>query len=196
MITRPRRPPREPRGRIAIAFGSESIDMVALDAVTRLAASLHAEIAGFFIEDINLIRLAGLPVARALSRSGAPQVLDVAEMERQLRAQAEAVRHQVSALAERAGVRWSFAVARGSFAGEIVRAAGEGDLVAFGLTRRAAFADSLAVGPAQPRGAEADRRKRPIVAIFTGSAAAERALKLAQTLSKMLDQPLSILLVA
>jgi nucleotide-binding universal stress UspA family protein len=196
MTTRTEGQSRELKGRIAVAFASESLDLFALDAVTRLAASLHAEIAGIFVEDINLIRLAGLPVARAVSRSGAPQTLDVAEMERQLRTQAETVRVKFASLAERAGVRWSFAISRGSLAGEIVRAAGEGDIVVVGLTRRAVLAETMALGPARRRGVEPELQRRPIAVVFTGSAASQRALRLATTLSDTLAQPLTILLVA
>lgn len=188
--------PSEAKSRIAIAFASESVDVIALETVMRLAATLQAEITGLFVEDINLIRLASLPVSRALSRSGVPQALDVAEMERQLQAQAETVRHTMSAIAERAGVPWSFEVARGSLASEIVRAAAEGDLVALGITRRLLLAETLELSAGRRPREVSDRQARPIVTVFTGSPAAERALKLALSLSETMERPLVVFLVA
>jgi nucleotide-binding universal stress UspA family protein len=117
-------------------------------------------------------------------------------MERQLHAQAEGVRQIVSALAQRAGVRWSFEVTRGTLAHEIARAAGEGDLVALGVTRRTVFAGAFGLGPTAPRRQEPERQKRPVLALFTGSAASTRALKLAATFAETLQRPLSVLLVA
>ncbi len=174
--------------RLVVAFTAQGADPAALETLARLAASLHVEIEGLFVEDINLLRLAALPVARALSPSGTPMRLDVAEMERQLLAQAEAARRQIEALAARAGVRWHFAVARGQLAAEIMAAAGGVDMLALGLARRR-FGARLP----EPR-----RRLQthPIAVVYSGSDAGKRALTLARLLARDLARPLFVLILA
>ncbi|MGD9028912.1 MAG: universal stress protein, partial [Anaerolineae bacterium] len=52
--------------RILIALDASSHSIAALRAAARLASSLEAELHGLFVEDINLLRAAGLPMAREL----------------------------------------------------------------------------------------------------------------------------------
>jgi nucleotide-binding universal stress UspA family protein len=107
--------------------------MAALEAAAELAARTEAELLGLFVEDMNLLRLAGLPFAREVGfLSPSARRLDALEMERSLRALAEQSRQALALAAERSQVKWSFRVVRGEVAEEVLAAAREVDIVSVG----------------------------------------------------------------
>ena len=100
--------------RIWIAVDALERSADALGAVTRLAAGRVVELAGLFVEDADLLRLAGWPAATekrlfeaSLQPFGGPG------FEAALRAQAAALQRRVDALARDIGVPWSFRTVRG-----------------------------------------------------------------------------------
>ena len=97
------------------------------------AASLEAELLGLYVEDESLLRGAELPITRAVgSFSGAVRQIERTELERHLRTQAAKARQALEAIASRARVRWSFRIARGAVAAELLAAATEADLISLG----------------------------------------------------------------
>ena len=56
--------------RILIALDPSRRGQSALQAAAHLAAGTGAELAGLFVEDINLLRMAGLPFARETRYAG------------------------------------------------------------------------------------------------------------------------------
>jgi nucleotide-binding universal stress UspA family protein len=119
--------------RILVALDASSHSLAALEAAAVLAAGLQAELVGIFVEDADLLRLAELPFARELGLySAASRPLDSSQMERQLRARAHRAEQALAAVAGRAQVPWSFRVARGAIAAELLAAAGEADLISLG----------------------------------------------------------------
>jgi len=101
----------------------------ALEAVAEAAAALQAELLGLFLEDVELLRFAGLPFAREIGASATSRGLDVPLMERRLRSEAEAARRALAAAAEGKTVRWSFRVERGSGPMQLRKALADADLV-------------------------------------------------------------------
>lgn len=102
----------------------------ALAAAAGIAARMEAELVGLFIEDVDLLHFAGLPFAREVGASSAAwRSLDIGTMERSLRALASEARRTMASIAERAPVRWSFRVARGSVTSELLAGAEEADLM-------------------------------------------------------------------
>lgn len=99
-----------------------------LDAVAETAAALEAELAGLFVENVELLHFAGLPFAREIGAFSA-RALDVRTMERRLRSQAEEARRALAAAAEGKPLRWSFRVERGSVPEQVRGALAETDLV-------------------------------------------------------------------
>ena len=90
----------------------------ALQAAAELAERMQAELIGLFVEDMDLLHLAGLPFAREVGfPSAVRRSLDVAAMERSLRAAARDLRRVCEEALERTSVPWSFRTARGSPAG-------------------------------------------------------------------------------
>jgi nucleotide-binding universal stress UspA family protein len=117
--------------RILVALDASPHSLTALEAAVEFAARLQAELAGLFVEEVELLRLAESPFAREIlypSATVAP--MHRAGMESKLKAQSERAKGALSAAAERARVPWSFRTARGHFVSEVLAAAAEADLLA------------------------------------------------------------------
>ena len=83
--------------------------------VARLAQELEAELQGLFIEDVELLRFASLPFAREIGIASAQaRSMDVASLERQLRAQARALEQALAAILGPGPAGWSLRVERSS----------------------------------------------------------------------------------
>jgi len=116
-----------------------------LEAAAALADKLEAELVGLFVENVDLLHFAGLPFAREVGIASAKQrPLDVAAMERSLRALAKEAHETLALIARDTQVRWSFRVARGPEAPELLATVTDEDLVIANL----ALADELARGAA------------------------------------------------
>lgn len=126
-------PARSRFRRILLALDPSSGTLAAVDAVAALAARLDAEMRGLFVEDINLLRLAGHRDLSALSTlSARPQPLDSGVVERAIRIQIESCRRAIAEAARRQRVRFSFEVRRGRVADEVLALAEDADLVVVG----------------------------------------------------------------
>jgi hypothetical protein len=88
-----------------------------------MAAQLEAELVGVFVEDANLVRLAALPCSSEVGFASArARTLNRGTVERTFKHLAADARRALITAAERAQVKWSFEVARGSVVGEALRA--------------------------------------------------------------------------
>jgi len=116
--------------RIVVGLDAGPRGRATLQAAAQLAARMQAELVGLFVEDIDLLHLAGLPFAREVGYPSATlRPLDVAAMERALRAAADEVHRMLAAIAGRGPLSWSFRIARGAVLSELRAAATEGDIV-------------------------------------------------------------------
>lgn len=173
--------------RITLAFGDALSDLDALEGMARLAAAIDAELNGIFVEDMNLLHLAGLPVARSFSPLGQPLTLQPGDMARHLQRQATATRDALMRTAERMGARWRFATTQGALFAEVRAKMEESEAIAIGLSRRGNT--SMRLGPSRRTGPV-----RPVVALFSGSERARRALTLAAQLAQNSERPLVVYL--
>ena len=124
--------------RILVALDGSPHSLAALKAAAEMAARLHAELTGIFVEDINLLRLAGFPFACEVGSSSATRhELDRGAMERKLKASAERARHAMTETAGRLRIHWSFRVARGSVPAVLLASSSSADLVVLGRASRA-----------------------------------------------------------
>jgi hypothetical protein len=113
--------------RIVVGLDSRLRTDAALEALAALAGELEAELIGLFVEDVDLLHLAALPFAREVGfPSATRRDLDVARMERSFEAQANELRRACEAVLKSSSVSWSFRVARGSRAAQLLSAATEG----------------------------------------------------------------------
>jgi nucleotide-binding universal stress UspA family protein len=196
-------------GRILVALDASVHSLAALEAAADLAAAMQAEMEGLFVEDINLIRLASLPCTREVRHTASLASLDLQQMERALKAQAAEARQALGAAARRAHVRWSFRVARGHVAHEVLAAAGTADLLTLGKLGRSRSPQArlgstvlrvLAGAPIPlllvQKWRVGARGLRLALVIYDGSEAASRALDAAARLAKASGLSLTVLLLA
>jgi len=130
--------------RIVVVLDTGPRARAALEAAAQLAARMQTELVGLFVEDVELLHFAGLPFAREVGYPSASlRPLDVAVMERALRATAEDVQRTLAAVAGRGPLSWSFRTARGTVPAQLRAAAAEGGIVvtcALRVALRAPFA--------------------------------------------------------
>lgn len=192
---------------ILVALDASPHSLAALEAAAELAAGLKAELLGLFVEDINLLRLAELPFAREMGVfSTTRRRLDILEVERELRAQASRARRALAIAAGRAQVPWSFRVARGVIAAELLTAASEADLVILGKvgwsltgrrhlgsTARAVLSQATCLTLILQEGV---RLSLPILTVYDGSTPAQKALAAAIRLVRGKNGYLTVLILA
>lgn len=188
--------------RILVALDASKESLVALEAAAALAACLHAELTGLFIEDTDLLNLAAFPFSReapALSRSG--RLLEPEQLERDLRTKAAMARQALARTADAFQLQWSFRVARGRVAAELLAAAAEADLVAVGKGTRPLSGQARLGRQTRVVAARSARsmlfaavvsapRAAALAAVYDGSAPARAALVLAAQLSERHGQRL------
>jgi nucleotide-binding universal stress UspA family protein len=191
--------------RILVALDASRHSLAALEAASELANTLKAELVGIFVEDINLLRLAGLPFAREVRYlSVTDRPLDSPSMERELRIQAEQVKQTLAVVAGRRQLRWSFRVVRGEVVAELLSAAQEADLLALGraswaMTRRVRLGATARQVVAQALGSvlllqQGHTICQPIQLIYDASAAAKRALATAVRLASVMGGHLTVMI--
>lgn len=117
--------------RVIVGFdGAAPLNRAALEAAAGIAGRIEGELAGLFVENIDLLHLAALPFTREVGfPSAASREIDVERMERTLRAVAGEASRMLGMVAESARLRWSFTVTRGVLAAELLSAAQRCDLV-------------------------------------------------------------------
>lgn len=124
----------QPTKRVVVSLDAISETGPAIDTAARLAARWQVPLHGVFIEDEDLLGLAGLPFARQVTLATGLEPLTQDHIEDHFRASAERSRRELGAAAAQYGVEWSFEVVRGP-----CRAAELGDeddfIVAGAMTR-------------------------------------------------------------
>jgi nucleotide-binding universal stress UspA family protein len=171
-----------------------------------LGERLHAEVEGVFVEDIDLVHLAELPVGRELHLiSGHAHAFDRELLENQFGAEAAEARRTLRTLTERAQVRSTFRVVRGRVDVEIIAAAGAGDLLVLGTFSRSIGgprrpgATAVAAAERAPRSVLLLRRGAKIagrpIAVHDGSDGADAALDAAVRLAAGTGKALTVLVI-
>ncbi|NNF96085.1 MAG: hypothetical protein HKM94_04060 [Halobacteria archaeon] len=170
--------------RITITLDAFETSSRELERAARLAARLGAELEGIFVEDLDLIQLAGLPFLREVrSASLAVEALNLGRLEQELRVLARRAERTLAEHANRHGAAWSFRVWRGSIERDLLAATLDADVLA--MARLGAML-------APRSAAHADRPG--IAVLFSGSEAAMRALTTATDLAADPEIPLNVLL--
>lgn len=193
--------------RILVALDTSAHSLAALEVAARLAASVHAELIGLFVEDENLLRLAALPFAKEVRWPfSSRRVLDEARMERELHLMASQAKRALAMAAEQAETEWTFRVVRGTVANEVLKAALEADLLSLGrasrpLTRRVRLGSTAQAAAIRSSHLVLLARKNadpelPIVVTYDGSQVSERVLDAAVHMAQVSDSNLIVLVMA
>lgn len=180
--------------RILVALDASEANRSALLAATSLASQLQAEVQALFVEDINLLRLAELPFAREMMvGSSQGRRITLATMEQQIQTQATRLRHFVETIAQQNKVKVDFKVLRGQISNELCLAAQQMDLLILGKSTQL-LRPSLKLGTVAQEVLAAVKCnvlvlqhaasiERPVVVLFDGAEASQRALQLAMQLA-------------
>lgn len=193
--------------RILVALDASRSSLSALRNAVELAERLGAELIGLFVEDINLFRLAQLPLAWEMSIfSPAVRRLESMELERQLRVQAERMRAILQHACEERSIAWDFQVTRGPVAAELLTAGMNADLMILGKiggsfpgTRRTGTITRMLVArrPGMTLIFQEDSFfTLPVILLYDGTEAAEKAVDAACNLTKVHDGRLTVLISA
>lgn len=171
--------------RILVAIDGSPHSLAALKLAADLASKVEAELIGVYVEDVNLLRLAELPITREVGfYSARVREIDVQRIKRQLRGQARRAEQALALIAESVEVRWSFQIARGLIPAEILAAAASSDLVILGKSgwsrrrRLGSTAQTLVIQSEHQilifqAGVQLTH---PVLVIYDGSEASEKAL--------------------
>ena len=192
--------------RILVALDASPDSLAAAEAAAEMAALLSAELRGLYVEDTELLRLVASPLARELNLLTAKaRGAESKEVEDQLRVYARKAEQALGRLAERAGIKSSFRVARGAVAEEILTAAEDADLVSLGrvgwtMRHRRDLGKTARALISGRRGrvlllAHAVSVKPPILVLYVDSDAGRDALDLAVHLASRRGEPLQVLLI-
>jgi nucleotide-binding universal stress UspA family protein len=191
--------------RILVAIDASLRSLAALEAAADLAAQLHAELLGLFVEDIDLLRVAGSPAAIHFAYpSASDRPLTATQIESELHALAERARRELAGAAARAHVPWSFRTVRGKVSAEVLLAAAEADLLTLGEVGRS-IARRLGLGSTARAVIAGTRsslllvqgripRLQPVLAVYDRSAAAADACRFAARLAESTGGCLTVLL--
>jgi nucleotide-binding universal stress UspA family protein len=187
-----REPAEAPR--VLVALDESPRSAAALTAAAALAAELHAELAGLFVEDVNLQRWVGLPFAREFSLlSGVGRPLSQWDMERSWRREAETLQRQLAEAAARLRLRWSFRVVRGRVAAEVNTQAQALDLIVLG--KRTGFSVVTVTQTTVAR-VSPNVRAGPVLVLFEDPSTSAHSLELAATLTRQNNAELVLLVSA
>lgn len=196
------------RRRILVALDTSAGARAALRRAADMARRMEAELAGLFVEDEDLLRLAGLPFAREFS-GGGRRDLSLETMERELAREAVQLERELEAAARSLEIPWSFRTARGRVFSELLAASSGHELMVLGMagawpghvrlgsTARRLLAESgcpvmlIAPGAVAPGAA----RSGAVLAVFDGSSSSGAALTRARQMREP-DQSLEVLLMA
>ena len=181
--------------RILVALDASTHSLAALEAAAELAAAQHAELVGLFVEDENLLHLAGLPFAREVrGPSARRKSMDSDKMEYELKLQASQARQALETAAERFKARWSFHVVRGQVTPTVLAAALEADMLVMGRVGRPLSSRSRLGSTARAVMVETDRSLLlmrqgsnlgfPVLVTYDGSQAARQALAAAARMAR------------
>lgn len=105
-------PPR-PFRRLVVALGASRDSARRLELWAELARRLGADLSGVFVEDLDLLHMAGLPFASVVGRDSIARAFDTRTLEHLMRRAADEAREALEGEAARHALRCSFEMLRG-----------------------------------------------------------------------------------
>jgi len=193
---------------IVVAVDASTHSQAALEAAVTMAECFGAELLGLYVEDVNVLRIAGLPDAHEFGgHSAQRRRVNAGDVARQLRVRSRQVRDSFQALVSGALVPGTFRVVRGSVDLEIRSAAARADILVVGrvgwsqLRQRQVGSTARALCDAAETGVIAvlqagTRIVPPVMVVWQGGSPSERALALAAGLVAGTTTPVELLAVA
>ena len=187
---------------ILVALDTSPHSEAALAAAAELASALHLELRGLYVEDINLLRLCGLPFGIEYgSFTAKPRRIEQNHLEREFRIQASLLRRIMAEVAGQKRITWSFQVVRGGVTDQLLEAATSARMLSLGRVGRSpgkrtgSTAQAIAQRAQRPVVFQSRQRTLhgPYTVLYTGSPAAYRAMNLGMELSVQEESTLKVL---
>ena len=123
--------------RVLVALDASEHSMAALQAAAQLAALMQAELHGVFVEDVNLVRVGGIPMCNEVGTfSSGPRAIDNGTVRRMFQVMKAKMQRALEQAAERSQVRWSFRVERGGVTTELLAASEGATVLTMGCPRK------------------------------------------------------------
>lgn len=196
----------EPLRRIVVSLDASENSVVLLQTVVTWAAHWRAQLAGVFIEDVNLLHLSGFAFAREFSATFARErAITGEDIERRWRAHAAQARRTLQDAAGASGVESTFDVVRRSLESAIFSSAQHQDLIV--MTDAATWRDANCVGCAVRRtvlsspssvllaGSAQAASTAPVLCLFDHGVGRASALQLAAQIAEIEQRPLEVVLI-
>ena len=191
---------------ILVALDLSPHSEAALASAAELAAALHLELRGLYVEDVNLLRLCGLPFGIEFGLFTAkPQRMEQTHLEREFRMQATQLRKIMADVAGRRHIAWSFQVVRGGVTDQLLEASAAARMLSLGRVGRSpgkrtgSTAQAIAQRTERPVVFQSRQQRSvsgPLLLVYTGSEAAGRGLALALQLAAQEQSSLTVLAYA
>jgi len=191
---------------ILVALDLSPYSEAALASAAELAAALHLELRGLYVEDVNLLRLCGLPFAVEFGTFTAkPQRIEQSHLEREFRMQATQLRKIMADVAGQRRIAWSFQVVRGAVTDQLLAASAAARMLSLGRVGRSpgkrtgSTAQAIAERTQRPVVFQSRQQRSvsgPLLVVYTGSEAAGRALALGLQLAGQEQSNLTVLAYA
>lgn len=187
---------------ILVALDLSPHSEAALAAAAELAAALHLELRGLYVEDVDLLRLCGLPFGIEFgSFTARPRRMEQTHMEREFRIQASQLRKIMADVAGQRRIAWSFQVVRGGVTDQLLEASAAARMVSLGRVGRSpgkrtgSTAQAVAARTQRPVLLQSRQRSvgGPFVVVYTGSDASAHALALGVQLAAQEGSALLVL---
>jgi nucleotide-binding universal stress UspA family protein len=173
---------------IVVAIDCSPHSKASLDAAATMASRLKAELVGIFVEDLNLLRMAGLPFTEEIRLySSTTAKIDEEQLERVLKLQAREARELLERTVAGLTVPHTFRVLRGMVSEQLISAATGADILVLGRSGRSPTCRKGLGSTARSALAESDRTVMlmrpgfpiptgPLLVLFDGSEGSKRAL--------------------
>ena len=182
------------RRRLLVAMDCNAESLAGLRRAATLASGMQVELAGLFLEDVNLLRMSELPGHEISLATGSGMATSRADMERQMRRRASAARAEAERLAQAFSLSWTFEVRRAGLEHALREAAQTEELVC-SAPAPPLFSHSKAPSP-RVLGGELVRRPGPVLAVYEGGPGGARVLELAARAAQIHKLDLQVLVPA
>ena len=178
--------------RILVALDATPRCMASLEMAAGLAAHMRAQLETLFVEDVNLLRLAGLPFATELDRaSGEARSMDEAGIKSDLSSHVERLKRRLDWFSKNKQLQYNLRTVRGDYLTEAMHA--ESDILFMFASNKVSMVESVNVGVAGERSSTGWSRS-PVYIMYYGDSGSDVALQLAEEIASMLGTELLIVL--
>jgi len=182
--------------RVVVCIGAAGVDNPALQLAAGLALGLRATLAGMYVEDEQLRRMAALPFTREFGFvSACARDFSSTDLKRSQQVQIGQLRRLLAALAEPLALVWTLDVIQGELQAAPFTHATDSDLMVMGRPQLTPAPGSSTASRARQLHPAALAR-HPIAVLHDGSDAGRRALQTALSLVRITGSELIVLIAA